>query len=51
MGTIKFSAHGGSSASSALDTTAAGDMWDNFDTGLTVTGGCNKSCRSAAQTT
>ena len=38
MGTIKFSAHGGSSASSALDGTAAGDMFDNFDTGLTVTG-------------
>jgi outer membrane protein OmpU len=38
MGTVKFSAHGGSSASSALDATAAGDMFDNFDTGLTVTG-------------
>jgi len=38
MGTLKFSAHGGSSASSAMDGTAAGDMFDNFDTGLTVTG-------------
>ena len=37
MGTLKFSAHGGSSASSALDGTAAGDMFDNFDT--LVTGG------------
>ena len=43
LGTIKFSAHGGSSASSALDTTAAGDMWDNFDTGLTVTGAATKA--------
>jgi outer membrane protein OmpU len=31
LGTLKFSAHGGSSASSALDGTAAGDMYDNFD--------------------
>ena len=38
LGTVKFSAHGGSTASSALDGTAAGDMFDNFDTGLTVTG-------------
>ena len=38
LGTIKFSAHGGSSASTAIDTTAAGDIMDNFDTGLTVTG-------------
>jgi outer membrane protein OmpU len=35
LGTLKFSAHGGSSASSALDATAAGDVWDNFD-GSTV---------------
>ena len=31
MGTLKFSAHGGSSASTAIDTTAAGDIMDNFD--------------------
>jgi len=31
MGTLKFAGEGGSSAASALDTTAAGDMWDNFD--------------------
>ena len=41
MGTFKFSGEGGSSAQSALDTTAAGDMWDNFDgkvtSGATVT--------------
>jgi len=27
---MKFSGEGGSSAQSAIDTTAAGDMWDNF---------------------
>ena len=31
MGTIKFSGHGGSSATSAMDATAAGDIWDGFD--------------------
>jgi outer membrane protein OmpU len=31
LGTFVFAGHGGSSAASALDTTAAGDMWDNFD--------------------
>ena len=43
MGTLKFSAHGGSSASSALDGTAAGDMFDNFDTGLTSLGAATKA--------
>jgi outer membrane protein OmpU len=31
LGTFTFAGHGGSSAASALDTTAAGDMWDAFD--------------------
>ena len=31
LGTLKFSGEGGSSATSALDATAAGDVWDNFD--------------------
>jgi len=31
LGTLTFHAHGGDSAASALDTTAAGDIWDNFD--------------------
>ena len=31
MGTFMLAGHGGSSAQSALDTTAAGDIWDNFD--------------------
>jgi outer membrane protein OmpU len=36
MGTFTFAGHGGSSAQSALDTTAAGDIWDNFDGTSTV---------------
>jgi outer membrane protein OmpU len=41
LGTLTFAGHGGSSASSAIDTTVAGDIWDNFDgttggTGLTA---------------
>ena len=44
LGTVKFSAHGGSSASSALDTTAAGDIFGNFDdTSLTVAGAATKA--------
>jgi len=31
IGTIKFSGHGGSSATSAMDATAAGDLWGSFD--------------------
>ena len=31
LGTLKLSGEGGSSATSALDATAAGDVWDNFD--------------------
>jgi outer membrane protein OmpU len=31
MGTLVLHGEGGSSAASALDTTAAGDIWDNFD--------------------
>ncbi len=38
LGTFKFSGNGGSSAVSALDATAAGDIWDNFD-GQAVGGG------------
>jgi outer membrane protein OmpU len=43
MGTLKFSGHGGSSAVSAIDATAAGDIFDTFDaqilTGLDGTAG------------
>ena len=40
LGTLTVHGHGGSNAASALDTTAAGDLWDNFDdeTGLEPTG-------------
>ena len=31
LGTLAFHGEGGASAASALDTTAAGDMWDNFN--------------------
>ena len=31
LGTVKFSGHGGSSAVSAMDATAAGDIFDTFD--------------------
>ncbi len=38
IGTIKFSGHGGSSATSAMDATAAGDIWDGFDGAAIATG-------------
>ena len=31
LGTLKFSGEGGSSAATAIDGTAAGDIWDTFD--------------------
>jgi outer membrane protein OmpU len=31
LGTLTFAGHGGSSSTGKIDTTAAGDMWDNFD--------------------
>jgi outer membrane protein OmpU len=37
MGSLKFSGEGGSSAVSALDTTAAGDIWDAFDDAGAIT--------------
>jgi outer membrane protein OmpU len=39
LGTIKFSGEGGSSTATSIDGTAAGDMWDNFNSngGTTVT--------------
>ena len=38
LGTLTFAGHGGSSSSSKIDTTAAGDMWDNFDEKVTSLG-------------
>ena len=51
MGTIKFSGHGGSSATSSMDATAAGDIWDGFDgarggvtgMGIGMSGGTNNN--------
>jgi outer membrane protein OmpU len=45
MGSFSLSGHGGSSAQSALDTTAAGDIFDNFDTtaGIAATETFNSS--------
>ena len=37
MGSLKFSGEGGSSALTALDGTAAGDIWDDFDICLLYT--------------
>jgi outer membrane protein OmpU len=36
LGSLKFSGEGGSSATSALDTTAAGDIWDAYDIASTI---------------
>ena len=44
MGTLVFSGEGGSSAQSSIDTTAAGDLWDNgsgFTTPLSAEAGNN----------
>jgi len=37
MGSLKFSGEGGSSAISAMDGTAAGDIWDEFDVSTSIT--------------
>ena len=34
LGTLVFSGHGGNSAVTAINTTAAGDIWDSFDSTL-----------------
>ena len=39
IGTFKFSGEGGASAASSIDTSAAGDIWDNFDGKAGITGG------------
>jgi len=46
MGTLTVAGHGGSNAASALDTTAAGDLWDN-SLGLT-TGAAGLAPKGAA---
>jgi outer membrane protein OmpU len=48
MGTLVMHGEGGSSAQSALDTTAAGDIWDNFDNAALTTGVKVKSSSAGA---
>ena len=38
LGTLTMHGEGGSNAAAALDTTAAGDIWDNFDNAAETTG-------------
>jgi outer membrane protein OmpU len=47
MGTIKFSGNGGSSTATAIDATAAGDLWDNFD-GSSLIGATGVSVQASA---
>ena len=46
LGTFKFSGNSGSSAVSAMDATAAGDIWDTFD-GQAVGGGVAETATTA----
>jgi outer membrane protein OmpU len=39
LGSLKFSGEGGASSTSAIDGTAAGDIWDNFDGSLGAVSG------------
>ncbi len=48
LGTVKFSGHGGSSAVSAIDATAAGDIFDTFDAQETAAAGVTAAETNAA---
>jgi outer membrane protein OmpU len=48
LGTLTMHGEGGSNAAAALDTTAAGDIWDNFDNAAETTGAIVKSGASGA---
>ena len=48
IGTFKFSGHGGSTAASAIDGTAAGDLWDNFDGASSIGGSTGVAVTAAA---
>jgi len=48
LGTLTMHGEGGSSAAAALDTTAAGDIWDNFDNAAETTGAIVKTSTSGA---
>jgi len=49
LGTLVFSGEGGSSTASAIDTTAAGDLWDAFD-GMTNAAGQTDAAGVASAT-
>jgi len=48
LGTLTMHGEGGSNAAAALDTTAAGDIWDTFDNVAETTGAIVKSGASGA---
>ena len=48
LGTLKFSGHGGSSATSSIDGTVAGDIWDGFDGAAAVAVGITGQAVSAS---
>jgi outer membrane protein OmpU len=48
LGTFKFSGHGGSSAVSAMDATAAGNIYDTFDAQVTAADGVTAAETNAA---
>ena len=50
LGTLVFSGEGGSSTASAIDTTAAGDLWDAFD-GMTNAAGQTDGTGNVASAT
>ena len=48
MGTVTVHGHGGSNAAAALDTTAAGDLWDNTLGITTASGGAGNTPQASA---
>ena len=48
LGKLTMHGEGGSNAAAALDTTAAGDIWDNFDNAAETTGASVKTSTSGA---
>ena len=50
LGTLTLAGHGGSSAVSAIDATAAGDVFDTFDTKVGVGGGTASTAENASVT-
>ena len=48
LGKLTMHGEGGSNAAAALDTTAAGDIWDNFDNAAETTGAIVKTGASGA---